>query len=74
MFTSNPWAVYAGILAGALLIYYTFVGWKYFRTEINSLLGGRPRKRQFDAGTLSKAIAKPSDPNQQDEEITEEEQ
>lgn len=69
MFTSNPWAVYAGILAGALLIYYTFVGWKYFRTEINSLLGGRPRKRQFDAGTLSKAIGKTSDPSRPDQEI-----
>lgn len=73
MSTSNPWAVYAAILAGALLIYYAFVGWKYFRTEINSLLRGRPRKRQVDSYTLSKEIKKTSDPNQQGEVIIDEE-
>lgn len=74
MFTSNPWAVYAAILAGGLLIYYTFVGWKYFRTEINGLLRGSPRNLKVDSGILSKEVKKTSGPNQQDEEVIEEEE
>lgn len=74
MFTSKPWAVYAGITTGALLIYYIFVGWKYFRTEISSLLRSKPKKRQLDSSTLITEAQQTSGPGQQNEEIMEEEE
>lgn len=74
MFTSNPWAVYSGIITSALSIYYIFVGWKYFRTEIKNLLLGRIKKRKLDSDTLLKEIKNASHSSQQDEEIIEDEQ
>lgn len=73
MFTSKPWAVYVGITTGALLIYYIFVGWKYFRTEISSLLRSKPQKQQLNSGTLITEAQKTSGSGQQ-EEIMEEDQ
>lgn len=45
MSISNPWTVYTVVLAATLLIYYTFVGWKYYRKEIRSLFKGKTKNR-----------------------------
>jgi hypothetical protein len=53
MFTSNPWAFYTGTISAALLIYYAFVCWKFYRNDLRILLGGPKSKRQgpdFAAG------------------------
>jgi hypothetical protein len=53
MFTSNPWAFYTGTISAAVLIYYAFVCWKFYRNDLKTLLGGQKSKRQgpdFDPG------------------------
>ncbi|WP_234672695.1 hypothetical protein [Dyadobacter sp. CY261] len=74
MFTSNPWAVYARILAGGLLIYYIFVGWKYFRADIKHLLGSRAKKRQSNSNAPIRKVKETSGPGPQHEEVLEEAQ
>lgn len=45
MSISNPWTVYTVALAAIILIYYTFVGWKYYRRELRSLFKGKTKNR-----------------------------
>lgn len=52
MSISNPWTAYAVVLAVAILIYYTFVGWKYYKREIRSLF--KDKTKNPHAGPSSK--------------------
>lgn len=73
MFTSNPWAVYGGALTGAMFIYYIFVGWKYFRTEITNLSRRRSNKNRFGPGILIKESRKTTEPSPQSEQTSQDE-
>lgn len=47
MSISNYWATYATIVTGSLVIYYIFVGWKFYRFEISSLFEGSKNSRRL---------------------------
>lgn len=66
MTISNAWAIYAGILTGALSLYYLFVGWKFYRLEISSLFAAAKTKRRLSISTAA-ADSQPPGPNVLDE-------
>lgn len=59
MSISNYWATYATIVTGSLVIYYIFVGWKFYRFEISSLFEGAKNPRRL---RLKSSSGSPKEP------------